>query len=102
MSIWTSVYPPNNGKDCVWGHCAENIPERDQFIGAEIPDGIRTMVDVATATSWHDLIRLSITLWLTNSDWEGADVLMDVKEAETVIVLLTEAIEKINKAKEQS
>ena len=86
----------------IWSTTNEiEVPGRENytgevFTGADVNryDGV---IGVAIATSWHNLIRLSITGGTFGPGYE-AEVLIDAGEAAALIAILTEAATRIAKA----
>lgn len=90
MSIWSSLPP-------VATDVLTRIPYRDEYSGvADLPeDGVAqlwSLVDVATARSWHQCIRLSIDEWRHLNNWADAEVLLSLDEVRELILRLHAAV----------
>jgi hypothetical protein len=56
--------------------------------------GVKYTLDVATATSWNETVRL--TVWREET-LNGAECVLDVENAETLIASLREALNRIER-----
>lgn len=80
MSIWASCGSPD--------YPTHGLPLRDDY--GEIIDG-EVMIDVAT--SWHDFIRLGISVKEGDKWTQDADVVLSVAEVETLVKLLNDVLD---------
>ena len=86
MSIWCSIHPST----------LDEIPQRDRYTGDPIDGLVPIGVDVATATSWNNLVRLSIYGGgYDQATAEAGEVLITADEVHELIRMLTEAVERM-------
>jgi len=99
MSIWSSILLPgetwDNGR-------LFNIPDRDNYDGR--PEGTHLFsIDIATATSWNDTIRLVVEEEETQPERATiryTQMQLTVDEANGLIARLQFAIDRIRSATE--
>lgn len=90
MSIYGSIWL--NGKEATM----QQLPVRDQYSGQPLGDRPTMLVDVATATSFHDLVRVSIDGHTKDGD---PMVLLTEEQTGVLIEMLEGALARIRNAK---
>jgi sarcosine oxidase delta subunit len=96
MSIWASVGTADDALASIpvrCQYCGRDDDHEHDALGPFKHTGLPDCADVATATSWHDFIRLAV-----NGEGLDAEVLLSVKEARLLSRHLNKAIKRIQEA----
>ena len=94
MSIWSSVGKTED-LERIPGRCTYTgltEPTDSHPLGHEVDTAVTYAIDVATATLWHDCVRLCVDEWREDRTTRAVEVMLNPTEVQLLIQLLAATV----------